>query len=302
MGCPRVRNREPAPNPFPAGGASERLKGTGAPFRVHRRLVAILLRLMSATLLLLCWILAARFVALHFARPSVVLPGPTEVIRDIPSIAVFLEPNAQLTLANAGLVIAQNTLTSALRLFLGLAVGTALGIGIALLLGWSKRSRLLLLGPLLLIRTIPLLALIPLFLAWFGGSEVGIVAFIAFTAFAILFVNTISAIGNVSPILQAFARTLGASRFRIYRTVVVPAIVPELAGGFQVVLGIAWAILLGGEYLEAQSGIGHLLILAAQFTYTSRMIVILILIMIYSFVVGRAFAVLARWLTRWMPD
>ena len=90
-----------------------------------------------------------------------------------------------------------------------------------------------------------------MFLSWFGRAHVGSIAFVAFAVFSILFINTIEAIRNVDPIARVLAQTPGASRARVYRTVVVPAVVPELVGGMRVVLGLAWAILLAAEFLAA---------------------------------------------------
>ena len=82
------------------------------------------------------------------------------------------------------------------------------GVGAGLLLGWNQQLRYLIEGPLLLIRVIPLLALLPLFLAWFGGREIGAIAFIAYATFTMMFINTLEAVRNVDPVVQDYARTL----------------------------------------------------------------------------------------------
>jgi sulfonate transport system permease protein len=146
-----------------------------------------------------------------------------------------------------------------------------------------------------------LLALLPLFLAWFGGRETGAVAFIAYAVFTMMFISTLEAVRNVDPVVQDYARTLGASRARVYGTVVMPAIVPELTGGVRVVLGLAWAILLAAEFLASQNGVGHILILAQQYAYTDRMILIVLLIMLYTYLLDRAFSAFANRVTRWAP-
>jgi ABC-type nitrate/sulfonate/bicarbonate transport system permease component len=263
--------------------------------------VPLLLSVLSIVILFAAWVLAAGYVAGHYRNASTLLPSPADVVRDFPGIAVFRGPNTPLTVSNAWYVVVTNTWTSLVRLVSGIAIGTALGIGIALVLGWSHRIRAMVEAPLLLIRTIPLLALIPLFLTWFGGTDTGIITYIAFAAFSMLLINTLEAIRNVSPVVQAYARTLGASQLRVYRTVVVPAIIPEMVGGIRVMLGLSWAILLAGEFVGAQSGIGYILIQAQAYSYTSRMVLIVLLIMLYTFVMDRSFSYLARYVTRWMP-
>lgn len=256
---------------------------------------------LSLAVLLVIWSVAAAWLASTTERAAVLLPSPRNVIESIPGLAVFGASGAELTYANAARVIVANSLASGGRLLAGLLMGIILGVGAGLLLGWNHRLRWLIEAPLLLIRVIPLLALLPLFLAWFGGREVGAVAFIAFAVFSMMFVATLEAVRNVDPVVQDYARTLGASRARVYRTVVMPAIVPELTGGVRVVLGLAWAILLAAEFLASQDGIGHILILAQQYAYTDRMVLIVLLIMLYTFVLDRAFAAFARRITRWAP-
>jgi sulfonate transport system permease protein len=262
---------------------------------------SLLLRLLSVVLILAAWTLGARYVAGHYRNPEVLLPSPYTVAHDFSGVAVFRGPGTPLTVSNTIYVIASNTFTSFERILAGLLIGSILGVGIGLVLGWGRRVRAIVEAPLMLIRTIPLLALIPLFLTWFGGTDRGIISYIAFAVFAMLLINTLEAVRNVPPAVQLYARTLGASKLRVYRTVVIPAIVPEMVGGIRVMLGLSWAILLAGEYLGAQSGIGYILIQAQQYSYTSRMVLIVLLIMIYTFVMDRGFAALAGRITHWMP-
>jgi ABC-type nitrate/sulfonate/bicarbonate transport system permease component len=247
------------------------------------------------------WWSAALVVARNSERAQILLPSPANVIASIPRLSVFAGPGAEQSYLMALQVIANNTLASAITLFGGLAIGGFVGVGLGLALGWSPRLRWFFEGPLLVIRLIPVLALLPLFLSWFGGSQAGAIAYVAFAVFSMLFVNTLEAIRNVDPMVQVYARTLGASAIRVYRTVVVPAIVPELVGGLRVILGVAWAILLAAEFLAAQSGIGHILVLAQQYFDTSRMILIALLIMLYSYAADRLAVVAGARVTRWVP-
>ena len=247
------------------------------------------------------WWLAALMVQATLMRGEIFLPSPLQVIEAIPRLSVFAGASTPQTLSNGLWVIAENRGSSALTLVGGLTIGGGLGIGLGLAFGWSATLRLVLEGPFLLIRVIPLFALLPLFLSWFGGTRTGAVSFVAFAVFSMLFVNTLEAIRNVSPLVQAYARTLGASRLRVYRCIVVPAIVPELIGGARVVLGLSWAILLAAEFLAAQSGIGRIMILAQQYFDTSRVILIVLLIMVYTLALDRFVAAMGARATRWVP-
>jgi ABC-type nitrate/sulfonate/bicarbonate transport system permease component len=106
---------------------------------------------------------------------------------------------------------------------------------------------------------------------------------------------------NVPPIYDQLALTLGASRWQIFRTVTLPAIVPELVGGIRVVLGLSWAITLAAEYLVVESGLGRIMLLSERFIFMGRMIVVVFLFMLYSMVLNALVLRLTRYLTRWMP-
>jgi ABC-type nitrate/sulfonate/bicarbonate transport system permease component len=267
-----------------------------APVQHSRRMGAV-----SVVVVFGLWWLAALVVQATIPRGDIFLPTPSQVIAAIPRLSVFAGPGTELTYGNALWVIVTNTASSAVKLLGGLLIGSLLGVGLGLACGWNRPLRQVLEGPFLLIRVIPLFALMPLFLSWFGGSLAGAVTFVAFAVFSMLFVNTIEAINNVDPLVQVYARTLGASPFGVYRSVVVPAIVPELIGGARVVLGLSWAILLAAEFLAAQSGIGRIMILAQQYFDTSRMILIVLLIMLYTFALDRLVVALGARATRWVP-
>ena len=255
----------------------------------------------SAAALVCVWWISAEIVQAFTSRGEVLLPSPAQVVQSIPRLAVFAGGQSEQTYLNGTEVLLENSLSSAVTLIGGLLIGGAIGVGAGLAIGWSPRLRAIFEGPLLVIRVIPLLALLPLFLSWFGGTRAGSISYVAFAVASMLFINTVEAIRNVDPILLRYARTLGASNIRAYRTVVIPAIIPELTGGVRVVLGLGWAILLAAEFLAAQSGIGHIMILAQQYFDTSWMILIVVLIMFFSYVLDRIVARAGQRATRWTP-
>ena len=259
-------------------------------------------RIFAVVAMFAIWIMSSWLVTLTFARPQIVLPYPWQVLAGVKGLGVYKGPGAELTYWNAIEVVLLHSFDSAVRLAAGLGIGGALGIATGLLLGMNQYLQKMFQTPLLLIRAIPLFALIPLFLTWFGGTNTGVVSYIAFGVFSMLLVNTIAAVRNVPPLIQDFARTLGASRWRVYRTVVFPAIVPEITGGVRVIVGIAWAILIGAELLAAPSGVGRILTLSEQYSATDRMILIVMLIMIYTLIVDYFVIRAVRYLNRWSPS
>jgi ABC-type nitrate/sulfonate/bicarbonate transport system permease component len=215
----------------------------------------------------------------------------------VPSVSDGAPP----TYLAALLAILSHSLDTMVRLYAGLLVGGVIGTGLGLAVSWSRWSRRLVDLPVQIIRTLPLLAMVPLFQLWFGTYFVGKVIFVAYGVGVIFFAGTVNAVRNVPQIYIDNARTLGASRLRLYRTVILPAIFPELRATILLSLGTAWAAVLGAEYLGAQSGLGYIIVYSEQFAYLDRMFVVALLFVIYASISYALFDRLCLRLLRWTP-
>lgn len=205
------------------------------------------------------------------------------------------------TYQGAALAIVSNSIDTILRLFSGFGLGAALGTMLGLAVSWSRWTRRLVELPGHVTRTFPLLAMIPLFQLWFGISFVGMMLFVAYGVGIIFFVGTVNAVKNVSPIYIDYARVLGASKLRMYRTVVLPAIFPELRSSILLSLGIGWTAVLGAEYLGAQTGLGQIIVYSEQFAYVDRMFLVALIFVLYASVSYALFDRISRRMTRWVP-
>lgn len=203
--------------------------------------------------------------------------------------------------AGAFLALASNSLDTWTRLLVGGALGSIAGVTLGLAISWSRWMRRVVALPGHLMRMVPLLALIPIFQLWFGITFLGMVVFVAFGVGVLFFTGTINAVGNVSPVYIENARTLGASRGQIYRTVILPAIFPELRSTVLLSLGLAWSLVLGAEYLGAQTGLGQIIVYSELFAYVDRMFLVSLLFVVYAGLSFLLFEILSRRLVAWMP-
>jgi len=89
---------------------------------------------------------------------------------------------------------------------------------------------------------------------------------------------------------------------RIYRSIVLPAIMPELGASVILTLGLAWSTVIGAEYIGLDSGIGRVLIFAQFFSNTGRMTLITLLIILYATISYALFHRVASRILRWMPS
>ncbi len=215
----------------------------------------------------------------------------------VPSVA----EGAPRSYPAAFLSIASHSLDTVVRLYSGLIVGGVVGTALGLAVSWSRWTRRIVDLPLQFLRTLPLLAMVPLFQLWFGIDFIGKVTFVAYGVGVIFFAGVVNAVKNVPQIYIDNARTLGASRLQVYRTVILPPIFPEMRATILLSLGVGWAAVLGAEYLGAQSGLGYIVIYSEQFAYLDRMFVIALIFVIYASISYAIFNWLSLKVLQWMP-
>lgn len=205
------------------------------------------------------------------------------------------------TYRGAVLALAYHSGITWLRMMAGLLVGAVAGIGLGLAFSWSPLLRRFAATPLHIVRMFPLLAMIPLFQFWVGANTRGVVLFVAYGVGIVFFAGTINAVANVPDRYVEYARTLGASRFRTYRSVVLPAIVPELSTSILLTLGLAWSAVIGAEYIGVDTGLGRILIYAEYFSHTGRMALVAVLLIFYAGLSMLVFRKISSRMLSWMP-
>jgi len=155
----------------------------------------------------------------------------------------------------------------------------ALGVGLGLVAGLSRLGEVLV-DPLMQIkRTIPVVALTPLFIVWFGIGETPKIALIVFATVFPVYLNLYNGIRGVDVRLLDAARSFGLSRFELIRDVILPAALPSLLVGLRYALSIAVILLVIAEQINATAGLGYLINNARDFMRTD---IIVVCLMVYA--------------------
>jgi taurine transport system permease protein len=192
-----------------------------------------------------------------------------------------------------------HALATLLRVIVSWFIGSFLGIVVGLLM---VRSRLIesALSPIIEgLRPVPPVALIPLVIIWFGIGDLGKIFLTSLACFMVLVVNTAVSARNVNPVYIQAAKSLGASETKIYLTVVLPAIVPELLSGFRIGIALAFAIAVAAEFMGAEYGIGYLIMQASRTLNTEVVLIGTFTIGIEAFIIERLLKIYSDHLTRW---
>ena len=185
-------------------------------------------------------------------------------------IAGDVLPAPQL-IFDAGLQLIQNGKlvdaleVSGLRVVEGLLLGGLAGLALGVAVGLSPWVEATVDPPLQMLRALPHLGLIPLFILWFGIGELAKVNLVALGVAFPLYLNTFSAIRQVDPKLLETADVLGFSLWQRLRIILLPSAAPQVLVGLRQSLAIAWLTLIVAEQINADKGIGFLINNARDF-------------------------------------
>lgn len=170
---------------------------------------------------------------------------------------------------------------SVFRAAAGVFIGGSLGIILGTIVGFSTRSEQYLDPSVQMLRTVPHLAVAPLFVLWFGFGETSKVLLIADGAFFPLYVNAFLGIRGVDSKLFDVARVLEFSKRKLITKLILPAALPNLLLGARLSLGVAWVSLVVAELMGSTEGIGYMIMDARQFSNTD---IVFVGIIIFAFV------------------
>ena len=188
------------------------------------------------------------------------------------------------------------------RVLLGFLVAAVLGVGLGTLIGRSRTIEKVLEPALELMRPVPPLAFLPVFVLWFGIGESSKVAFITYSAFFPIFTTTTEGIKFVDILLIRAAQTLGASEREIFRLVVLPAAMPSIITGLRIGFAQCLFVIVAAEFIAADSGLGFLINDSRSFFLMSNMLVGAAVIGLIGFVFNNLLRRLEGILLRWREE
>ncbi|UOQ90184.1 ABC transporter permease [Agromyces endophyticus] len=169
--------------------------------------------------------------------------------------------------------LGEHLLVSLQRAMLGLVIGIVVGLALAIVTGLFALGQVLLDANLQMIRAMPILALLPLAIIWFGiGEEVKVFLVALAVAFPI-YLNTYAGIRGVDRKYIDLARTVGLGKVEIIRRIVLPGALPNFFTGLRFAVSIAWLVLVVSEQINASSGIGYLMMQARSLSQTDIIVV-----------------------------
>ncbi|MBV9112980.1 MAG: ABC transporter permease [Hyphomicrobiales bacterium] len=191
--------------------------------------------------------------------PDLFLPSPLAVARAL----------WRLTLSGE---LRTNLLASVLRLAVGWTLGTMIGISVGIAVGIFTLARSPVLALVSALFPIPKIALVPLFIIWFGIGEGSKFATLAIGVFFPTVISTYSGIDNVQRNLVMMGQSFNLSTWSIVRKIMLPGALPSVLAGFRITISVAIILLVAAEMIGADSGIGAFILAAGNLYRTDDLI------------------------------
>ena len=221
-----------------------------------------------------------------------------------PSLAVIWKAFVGLSTKGdiEGIGLVSHIFASLVRIFAGFAAACILGIPLGLAMGlWPKlynRTRAVI-EP---IRFIPPIAWIPMAIVLLVGfSRYAFLIWLG--AFFPIFITTLLSVTRVNPVHINVAKVFGAPRSYIIRKIVLPSVMPDIATGMRVGLGIAWMCIVAAEMIGGEMvGVGRLILKYAELIRMGEIIVGMLIIGVIGFIMNEIFIVVERRLFRWRSE
>ena len=185
------------------------------------------------------------------------------------------------------------------RLIVGAIIGVSIGVSVGVLIGLFSYIRSGMVPLVAAIFPIPKIALLPLFVIWFGIGEGSKYALIAFGTFTPTVVATYGAVDNVDRTLIRMGQSFGISWLSIVRKIILPGAMPGILSGLRISLAIAIILLVAAEMLGAEYGIGAYILEAGSLYDLERLFAGVVILSLLGVIVSAIIGAIERKLLGW---
>ena len=214
----------------------------------------------------------------------------------LPSPIAVLEAAKDMLVSG---ILIPNIAASLKRVFVGFMLAVSIAVPLGIICGWY-RTLLDICDPIIeLFRPIPVLALLPLAILWFGIGESSKIFLIAYGSFFPIFINTLAGVRFVDPIYIQAGESLGATKLQIFYRVILMAALPNIFTGLRLGIGFAFLTIVAAEMIASESGLGYLIV-DTQLTFqTDRTLVATLMFGILGYLLSTLLLQLERRMLRW---
>ena len=147
---------------------------------------------------------------------------------------------------------------------IGFSIATLLGFVVAFILWYSDFLRRVLEPYLVVLNSLPKIALGPIIIVWFGAGEKAIIVMCVLIVIIVTIMNILNSFTSCDKQLISLAKSLGANKIQIFFKLILPNSLKDIVTTLKVNVGLSWIGAIMGEYLVSRAGLGYLLIYGGQ--------------------------------------
>ncbi len=154
--------------------------------------------------------------------------------------------------------------TTLVETMIGFALGAVMGIAIAIVLWWFPTLNRILDPYLVVINSLPKIALGPVLIVWIGSGMPAIIAMALLVSVVVTLVTVLSGFLEIDNEKSTLLEAFGASRGQVLRMVILPGSVPAIISALKLNIGMSWVGVIVGEFLVSRAGLGYLIVYGGQ--------------------------------------
>jgi NitT/TauT family transport system permease protein len=218
--------------------------------------------------------------------PRIILPSPTDVLKAFP-VLHFEE------------ALVRSAIASLYRVFAGFLLSALVAIPLGLLMGTYPPLKHFFAPVLDPLRFLPISALVPLFIVWFGIDDLQKIVFLFVGTFVYMLPLVIEAVEGVEDVYLQTATTLGASQGQLIRHVLVPGSLPAVAEALRVMNGIGWTYVILAEVINARYGLGALITVAGKRSHVDQIFALVLVILLIGVATDQLIRLVNKALFSW---
>lgn len=195
--------------------------------------------------------------------------------------------------------LAQHTWVTTYETLVGFVIAVVVGVLVAVIMVYSRGLEQTLYPIILFAQVIPKIAIAPLFIVWLGFGTAPKILVAVLMAFFPVVISGLAGLRSVDPEILQLTSTMGASRFRTFVRVRLPAALPELLSGLKVAATLAVTGAVVGEFVGANEGLGYVILQANGNLDTAMLFAALIIMSLLGVVLFGVIQVAERFLIPW---
>ncbi len=203
--------------------------------------------------------------------PTIIVPSPTDVLQALP-VLHFQE------------ALVRSAGWSLYRVTMGFVLAALVAIPLGILMGTFPPIRHFCAPVLDPLRFLPISALVPLTIVWFGIEETQKITFLFLGTVVYLLPLVVEAVEKVDDVYLHTATTLGATKWQMVRHVLIPGSLPAIGEALRVMNGIGWTYVILAEVINAHYGLGALITVAGKRSHVDQIFALVLVILVIGVV------------------